>query len=57
MIATELHSLVDVLSACIPLGKHAERFIDHRQQNAIDDEAAAASDRSYLLSGRSQVKC
>ena len=44
MIATELHSLVDVLSVCIPLGEHEERFIDHRQQNAIDDEVRRAFD-------------
>ena len=44
MIATELHSLVDVLSACIPLCEHEERFIDHWQQNAIDDEARRAFD-------------
>src|SRR5215471_18095393 len=35
MVATELHSLVDVLSACIALRKHEEGFIDHRQYDAI----------------------
>ena len=44
MIATELHSLVDVLGARISLGKHEERFIDHRQDNAIDDEPRRAFD-------------
>jgi hypothetical protein len=44
MIATELHSLVDVLGARIPLGKPEEGFIDHRQQNAIDDEPRRAFD-------------
>src|SRR6516164_3817591 len=44
MIATELHSFVDVLSARISFRKDEEGFVDHRQENAIDDESRCAFD-------------
>jgi hypothetical protein len=54
VIATERHALVDFRRASIPLGEHEEGFIDHRQQNAVDDETGPTLDSYRRLGPRAQ---
>jgi hypothetical protein len=39
MIATELHPLVNILRTGLALCENEKRFIDHRQQDSVDDKS------------------
>ena len=49
MIETEAAALVDILDPGGRLTEHEDRFVDHRQQDAVDDEARLVLAQHHLL--------